>query len=44
MTRTHCPSPAAVATIAAANHVPLTRTSHAAVARVGGVVYWWVAA
>jgi hypothetical protein len=37
-------TPAAVATIAAANHVPFTATARAASVRLGGDVYFWAAA
>lgn len=39
-----CDTPAQVAAIAAANHVPHTATSHAASVELGEVVYFWAAA
>lgn len=36
-------TPAAVETMAAANHVTPTRSSHAASVSLGGVLYFWAA-
>lgn len=44
MTHIRCETADQVATIAAANHVPHTRTRYAASVTLGEVVYWWAAA
>ena len=44
MTRIRLTNPAAVETIAAQNHRPYIRTSHAAAVTLADVTYFWAAA